>query len=242
MTSRIIHEATVSLALAELPGELPAMDGVQLALLEAAKRMFLEQGYLRTSLKKIAMRANVQPEAVASAYKTKDDVFTALASRLLLLSRDKVHRSVTLPLELQTFEPQEMLTLYRYLLLLALAMEEVDSDALLCSLYQVEYTTPVLFEKMVDRQAAYAYSIFAQKFTGQECYERTLVIQSAIGGYIQLHRFRRLMPREQLKKMVLRQALELYDVPENQITKLVQEVMSQKLYLQQLGRELIEEL
>lgn len=212
---------------------------IQRLILNAAKQMFLEQGYLRTSLRKIANASGIGIKTVTSFYKTKDDVFEALASRSMELAQQLIRQELA-DSEIMKAHSKEMQDVYQYLFLLAMELVGIDNDALVCSLYQVSYTTPSLFEKMVERQSAFAYSLFARKFTSRQCYERVLLVRSAVGGYIMVHRFRRLMPKAELKKMLLQKALEAFEVPERKANRLISEMMAQEAYMLELGRKLVD--
>ncbi len=222
----------------ELNTDLTIKDPVQQLILATAKKMFLEQGYLRTSLRKIANDSGIQFQTVTSLYKTKDEVFEALVSRAMLLAQQLIRQEVAAT-ETMNAHSREIQDVYQYLFLLALELEGIDNDALVCSLYQVSYTTPSLFEKMVDRQSTFAYSMFARKFTSRQCYERVLLVRSAVGGYIMIHRFKRLMPKAELKKMLLQKALEAFEVPERIAARLISEMMLQEPYMLDLGRKLV---
>lgn len=121
-----------------------------------------------------------------------------------------------------------MLALYQYIVPLAIALEAVDKSAMLCSLCRTLYTTSRLFELLVDRHASYAHLTFARQFTAQECYERVLVVRASLGGYIMAHDFKYLFPREQLKRLILAQALEVFQVPADRIEMLLVELEIQK--------------
>ena len=113
---------------------------------------------------------------------------------------------------------------------------------MLCSICKTLYTTPRLFEMLVDRHASYAHLTFAREFTAQECYERVLVIRASLSGFVLAHEFKYLFPREQLKRLILTQALEIFGVPEKKIELLLVELETQKEKMLEIGQQLFEEL
>jgi hypothetical protein len=135
-----------------------------------------------------------------------------------------------------------MQALYQYIVPLAIALEAMDRNAMLCSIYKTMCTTPRLFEMLVDRHASYAHLTFAREFTAQECYERILVIRASLSGFVLAHEFKYLFPREQLKRLILTQALEIFGVPEKKIELLLVELETQKEKMLEIGRQLFEEL
>jgi AcrR family transcriptional regulator len=62
-------------------------EAVQRAILDAAREMFVSEGYLNVSIRKIAERIEYSPGAIYSYFPSKDDIFLALAEegfRLLI--------------------------------------------------------------------------------------------------------------------------------------------------------------
>lgn len=133
-----------------------------------------------------------------------------------------------------------MLALYQYIIPLAIALEAMDASAILCSIYKTMYTTPRLFEMLVDRHASYAHLTFARDFTAQECYERVLVVRSSLSGYILAHEFRYLFPREQLKRLILTQALEIFDVPPEKTEMVLVELETQREKMLEVGKRIFQ--
>ena len=54
-------------------------DSVQRAILDAARELFVTEGYQNVSIRKIAERIEYSPAAIYSYYPSKDDIFLALA-------------------------------------------------------------------------------------------------------------------------------------------------------------------
>ncbi|WP_337566001.1 TetR/AcrR family transcriptional regulator [Acidaminococcus fermentans] len=171
-------------------------------MLKTAVRMLQEIGCQRTTLRRISAESGVGEGELRRWYKTKDELLAAISEMLLAL--------------------------YQYIVPLAIALEAVDKSAMLCSLCRTLYTTSRLFELLVDRHASYAHLTFARQFTAQECYERVLVVRASLGGYIMAHDFKYLFPREQLKRLILAQALEVFQVPADRIEMLLVELEIQK--------------
>lgn len=55
-----------------------------------------------------------------------------------------------------------------------------------------------------------------------------LLVRASLGGYIMAHDFKYLFPREQLKRLILAQALEVFQVPADRIEMLLVELETQK--------------
>lgn len=197
-------------------------------VLKTAVRMLQEIGYQRTTLRRISAESGVGEGELRRWYKTKDELLAAISEMLLVRAQEVMEKELA-PSEILLKEnPREMLALYQYIVPLAIALEAVDKSAMLCSLCRILYTTSRLFELLVDRHASYAHLTFARQFTAQECYERVLVVRASLGGYIMAHDFKYLFPREQLKRLILAQALEVFQVPADRIEMLLVELEIQK--------------
>lgn len=85
-----------------------------------------------------------------------------------------------------------------------------------------------------------AHLTFARDFTAQECYERVLVVRSSLSGYILAHEFRYLFPREQLKRLILTQALEIFDVPPEKTEMVLVELETQREKMLEVGKRIFQ--
>ncbi len=69
-------------------------EAVQRAILDAARELFVAEGYLNVSIRKIAERIEYSPAAIYSYFQSKDDIFYALAEegfRLLGGPQEREH-------------------------------------------------------------------------------------------------------------------------------------------------------
>lgn len=211
-------------------------------VLKTACRLMQDIGYQRMTLNRISEESGVAPGEVRRWYKTKDEILAALTDRMLARSQEVMEKELAPSEILLKEDPREMQALYQYIVPLAIALEAMDRNAMLCSIYKTLYTTPRLFEMLVDRHASYAHLTFAREFTAQECYERVLVIRASLSGFVLAHEFKYLFPREQLKRLILTQALEIFGVPEKKIELLLVELETQKEKMLEIGQLLFEEL
>lgn len=68
------------------------------------------------------------------------------------------------------------------------------------------------------------------------------MIRASLSGFVLAHEFKYLFPREQLKRLILTQALEIFGVPEKKIELLLVELETQKEKMLEIGQQLFEEL
>lgn len=209
-------------------------------VLKTAVRLMQEIGYQRMTLRRISEVSGVGPAELRRWYKTKDELLADISEMLLARAQEVMEAELAPSAILLKEEPKEMLALYQYIVPLAIALEAVDKSALLCSLFRTLYTTSRLFELLVDRHASYAHLTFARDFTAQECYERVLVVRSSLTGYILAHEFRYLFPREQLKRLILTQALEVFDVAAEKIEMILVELETQREKMLEVGQRIFQ--
>ena len=218
----------------------PQDQAIRNQILRTAAKLLQEVGYQRTTLSRISEVSGVGPTELRHWYRTKDEILAALTEQLLTRSQEVMEKELA-PSEILLKEnPKEMLALYQYIIPLAIALEAMDASAILCSIYKTMYTTPRLFEMLVDRHASYAHLTFARDFTAQECYERVLVVRSSLSGYILAHEFRYLFPREQLKRLILSQALEIFDVPPEKTEMVLVELETQREKMLEVGKRIFQ--
>ena len=75
-------------------------EAVRRSILDAARELFMEEGYENVSIRKIAERIEYSPAAIYGYFASKDDIFFALAEegfRLLYGSRDHIAELDALP-------------------------------------------------------------------------------------------------------------------------------------------------
>ena len=75
---------------------------VRAAILQAARELFVEEGYRNVSMRKLAERIEYSPAAIYSYFPAKDDIFFALAEegfRLLHQAGDRILEEHADPLE-----------------------------------------------------------------------------------------------------------------------------------------------
>jgi AcrR family transcriptional regulator len=74
-------------------------EAVRRAILDAARALFVDQGYLNVSIRKIAGRIEYSPAAIYGYYASKDDIFFALAEEGFALFSAMPGRAAADPLE-----------------------------------------------------------------------------------------------------------------------------------------------
>ncbi|WP_432642978.1 TetR/AcrR family transcriptional regulator [Acidaminococcus sp.] len=222
--------------------ETPKQQLMQEKILHTVNNLLREVGYQRTTLSRISELSGISPTEIRRLYKSKDDILAGITERFMERAQEILEEELQPSEILLKKDAREMLALYQYIMPLAIALEAVEHSAMLCSIYKTMYTTPSLFEILVDRHASYAHLTFARKFTLQECYERILLVRASMSGYILSHEFRYLFPRDNLKKLCLTQALQIFDVPRDKIDLLLVELETQKNKMLAVSQQIFAEL
>ena len=215
---------------------------MQEKILHTVNNLLREVGYQRTTLSRISELSGISPTEIRRLYKSKDDILAGITERFMERAQEILEEELQPSEILLKKDAREMLALYQYIMPLAIALEAVEHSAMLCSIYKTMYTTPSLFEILVDRHASYAHLTFARKFTLQECYERILLVRASMSGYILSHEFRYLFPRDNLKKLCLTQALQIFDVSRDEIDLMLVELGTQKNKMLAVSQQIFAEL
>lgn len=126
-------------------------------VLKSAARLLLDVGYQRMTLGRISEASGVGGVEIRRWYKTKDEILAALTDRMLARSQEVMEKELAPSEILLKEDSREMQALYQYIVPLAIALEAMDRNAMLCSIYKTLYTTPRLFEMLVDWHASYAH-------------------------------------------------------------------------------------
>ena len=147
--------------------ETPKQQLMQEKILHTVNNLLREVGYQRTTLSRISELSGISPTEIRRLYKSKDDILAGITERFMERAQEILEEELQPSEILLKKDAREMLALYQYIMPLAIALEAVEHSAMLCSIYKTMYTTPSLFEILVDRHASYAHLTFARKFTLQ---------------------------------------------------------------------------
>ena len=207
-----------------------------------SKEMFLELGYVQTTLPKIAETAGIPLRQLNVLYRNKEELLNDLASQLMERTREYICRTL-LPTKSfpETWSPEEI-ALYRYVMLLGMEMEVLDTNTMLWSFWKTAYCIPHLFERIVERHYQYVTDLFSVRMSSQFSYEKMLLVCSGLGGYVMAHGFRKPYDWERIRRTFLSHALRIFGISSGTIRKLLDRLKEQRPHLLEISGKILETL
>lgn len=114
------------------------MVGVRANILNTAKRLFLEQGYKKTTIRQIVQESGITSGSIYNLFDNKDAVFSAITNDLCQVIVDEVEKRFSdKPLE------------YHYAAILAVELYAIEKESVFRELYYEAYTEPKIFEALL---------------------------------------------------------------------------------------------
>lgn len=165
-------------------------------ILETAKDIFLEQGYKRTTIRQIVERSGITSGSIYNIFSSKEEIFSSLVDELMKSCIDMVQK-----------ESSGESPLYRYAAVLMVEMEAIARDERVRELYQEAYTSPAMFERVVERHLRLEKEIFGEDyehlFKGDQLIIRNILVKGAMGAYIDSFYFKRQIDEEEMRPVLL---------------------------------------
>ena len=177
------------------------MVGVRANILNTAKRLFLEQGYKKTTIRQIVQESGITSGSIYNLFENKDAVFSAITNELCQVIVDEVEKRFSdKPLE------------YHYAAILAVELYAIEKKSVFRELYYEAYTEPKIFEALLHTHLDLADHYLAEAdcmgyLKPDEYYARMLLSKGAMLGYMQAFDFDRTGPvrvlRRELASLIL---------------------------------------
>lgn len=180
---------------------------VRQRILEAAKALFVRQGYKKTTIRQIVQKSGVLTGSIYYFFKNKEDIFQSLVMELF--------RQCTALIEGHF---QQETSAFRYAALCLVEFEAVAMNPLVRETYYEGYTTPLTFEKITDHLTDMTVRIFGSRLglSRDEIFLRSLLIKGAMRSYIVQFEFKQSLDRRAYVTLVLDTALQLLGVTEKE--------------------------
>jgi AcrR family transcriptional regulator len=159
------------------------MQGVREKILSVAKRLFIEQGYKKTTIRQIVQESGITSGSIYNLFESKDAVFAAIANDLLDLMIAQVESRMA---------DQDML--HRYAGLMGLEWYCIEQDPILRELCYEAYTEPQILETIIRKNmdlAAYYLedADLIGDFRPEDYYARMVMTKGAMLGFIEFFGF-----------------------------------------------------
>lgn len=178
-------------------------DEVRQRILAAAKELFVQQGYKKTTIRQIVEKSGVLTGSIYYFFKNKEDIFQSLVMELLRQCTDLIAAHF-----------RQESPAFCYAALCLVEFEAVAMNQLVRETYYEGYTTPLTFEKITDHLAHMTGRIFGDSLglSKEDIFLRSLLIKGAMRSYIVQFDFSQPMDRQKYAALVLDTALQLLGI------------------------------
>lgn len=175
-------------------------DEVRQRILAAAKELFVQQGYKKTTIRQIVEKSGVLTGSIYYFFKNKEDIFQSLVMELFRQCTDLIAAHF-----------QQETPAFRYAALCLVEFEAVAMNELVRETYYEGYTTAMTFEKITDHLADMTARIFGDSLglSQEDIFLRSLLIKGAMRSYIVQFDFSHPINSAKYAALVLGTALQL---------------------------------
>lgn len=200
-------------------------DLVKYKVLTAAKKLFVRQGYKKTTIRQIVEESGVLTGSIYYLYKNKADIFQALVLSLLRGCVELIDRRY-----------KDESPAFKLAAMFMVELKCVEEDELVRESYYEGYTSNAIFEKMVDHMTEMTEKLFAGSALScshEELYMRILLIKGAMRSCIAKFYFTRAVDTEEANVLLLQMALGLFHIPADELEGILQRILSmEKIWLE----------
>ncbi len=160
------------------------MQGVREKILTVAKKLFIEQGYKKTTIRQIVQESGVTSGSIYNIFENKDAIFEAIADEIIDVMVDSIEERLS-----------DMDMIYRYAALLGVEWYSIEKEPILRELYYEAFTEPTIFESIIRRNMDLARYYLQDverlgDFRPEDCYARMVMTKGALLGFIEFFAFR----------------------------------------------------
>ena len=206
------------------------VERVRHKILNTAKYLFGVQGYRRTTIRQIVEQSGVLTGSIYYLYKNKEDVFQALILSLTQNCIVKIREHCG-----------EESPVFQYAAVCAVELCAVEENPVIRDNYATAYSSPQIFEHMVEQYADMADCIFRGTpwEKGKEARRRqALLIKGMMGSCVSAFYFQRMTDHETDFHECVRGVLEIMGIGSTLIEYTMKQIDAQKQLWISIGHEL----
>ncbi len=205
-------------------------DRVKYKVLSAAKKLFVRQGYKKTTIRQIVEESGVLTGSIYYLYKNKADIFQALVLSLLRGCVELID---------QRYKDES--PAFKLAAMFMVELKCVEEDELVRESYYEGYTSNAIFEKMVEHMTGVTEKLFAEQSLScshEELYVRILLIKGAMRSCIARFYFTKPVDIKEVNTLLLRMSLGLFQVPKDECESILQRILSMEEVWLEIARTL----
>lgn len=196
-------------------------------ILDTARALFVQQGYKKTTIRQIVQYSGVLTGSIYYLFRNKEDIFQALILELMKSCIDIIENHCA----------RESAG-FKYAALCMVELRAVEANELVRDTFYEGYTSKIMFEKMVEHQAAMMQELFGSRYTEQEYYTKALLIKGAMRACVMVFYFQHPLDAAACRQELLRVMLLLFEVPDEEQQEIMQRIQRMDDYWLEIGNTL----
>ncbi|URZ14559.1 hypothetical protein CLFE_005560 [Clostridium felsineum DSM 794] len=189
------------------------MDEVRNKILWAAKELFKEKGYKKTTIRQIVDKSGVLIGSIYYFFKNKEEIFETIVLELF----DKSDSIVNESFDIET-------PALKYAIMCAIELKAVEMHELICEFYYEAYSSDLILNKVVRRAAKRSEKLFKEynkKYTFEDYYIRTLMVKGSVRSVIVSRYLDKNVDFDKIINTFLRISLQAFNVDKNEIERVI---------------------
>ncbi|MCR3757625.1 TetR/AcrR family transcriptional regulator [Clostridium felsineum] len=189
------------------------MDEVRNKILWAAKELFKEKGYKKTTIRQIVDKSGVLIGSIYYFFKNKEEIFETIVLELF----DKSDSIVNESFDIET-------PALKYAVMCAIELKAVEMHELICEFYYEAYSSDLILNKVVRRAAKRSEKLFKEynkKYTFEDYYIRTLMVKGSVRSVIVSRYLDKNIDFDKIINTFLRISLQAFNVDKNEIERVI---------------------
>ncbi|WP_196593454.1 TetR/AcrR family transcriptional regulator [Pectinatus sottacetonis] len=207
-------------------------DSVANKILTTAKKLFVKQGYKKTTIRQIVKESGVLTGSIYHFYKNKEDVFRVLLLLVLKQSTMLINKY---------FENES--PAFRYAAMNIVGIKAAEVNEFVRESYYEGYTANTIFEQMVEYITDISKEMFKNNiyYTREDYYIRTLLVRGAMRSCIAKFYFKKNISSEKCSAILVNMALSLFGFDKRAIEVVLQRLEDLDDKLSEITNQLIKE-
>lgn len=215
----------------KLVGNHDHASAVRAKIINSAKTLLAEEGYSKTTIRKIVEHSGILTGSIYYFFKNKEDIFHAI---LLELMRDCIRRIN------MRFRDESPLFIYAAVCQVELKM--LAENQIVRDSYRRAYDSSIIFEGMIAQFHEMARNLFnGTKYekADEEYYENTLMIKGAMHACLTEMNFRRPISLQKSRERLIRLVCEMFGT-KKEAGEIVKKIREYGTIWEDIGMELVE--
>ena len=201
-------------------------------IINSAKELLAQEGYSKTTIRKIVEHSGVLTGSIYYFFKNKEDIFRAILLELVHGCIEKIDGRCA-----------GESPLFRYAAVCQVELKVLADYQIVRETYRNAYASATIFEGMIAQYLAMAKCLFDDteyELTEEEYYQNTLMIKGAMHACLSEMFFRRETSQAATREKLIRLALHLFGASEKESRDIIRRMKAKSKVFEEIGRELIE--